>query len=424
MPRVIKPRRIPGYLYTGPILRRSVRRQRSENLSEPPILDPVQEEVEPMQEVPVQEPPQEPMQEPMELDPIQEEPIQEPIEEQMQEPMQVEPMREPIQEPIQEPEENDQEVPVQPILQRDNLEHLVPGSARPTPPMSPQHLPQQNQESLDNLLSKIYRYKESPAAYSSAIQKYINTNYSLSLHKQKRKRFIRRPFLVYDPYDSIQADLVFYNSSDYYTKNSYYKYILTVIDMFSRYAYAVPLKTKNSAEVAQALDKIISSMPVVPRKLMVDAGTEFSGSSNGIYNIIIRKYKMVIYVLTDSDTKAGIVERFNRTMRERIARYMTDNNTKRWIDYLPELIANYNSTEHRSIGMAPRLVSFSNREEVFNKLYPNRHQKVKCKIKPGWRVRIPRKKSIFEKGFAPNWSNEIFIVKHVEQVIVILCKQT
>ena len=97
-------------------------------------------------------------------------------------------------------------------------------------------------------------------------------------------------------------------------------------------AYAEPLKTKSSIEVAAALDKIIASIPITPRKLMVDAGTEFSGSSNAIYSVIVRKYKMVMYILTDSETKAAVVERFNKTLRKRIGRYMTENNTKRWID--------------------------------------------------------------------------------------------
>ena len=99
---------------------------------------------------------------------------------------------------------------------------------------------------------------------------------------------------MYDPYDAIQADLVFYNQPEYYTQNSYYKYILTVIDVFSKVAYAVPLKTKQATEVAAALDKIIAEMPITPRKLMVDAGTEFSGASNAIYNTIVKKYKVRI----------------------------------------------------------------------------------------------------------------------------------
>jgi len=126
---------------------------------------------------------------------------------------------------------------------------------------------------------------------------------------------------------------------------------------------------------------------------------------------------MVIYVLTDSASKAAIVERFNRTLRERIGRYMTENSTKRWIDYLPEAIENYNNTYHSSIGMIPNLVSFQNRAEVFKKLYPDIDLKVKCKLKVGWRVRIPTKKSIFEKGFTPNWSKTIYIISKTEQVL-------
>ena len=131
---------------------------------------------------------------------------------------------------------------------------------------------------------------------------------------------------------------------------------------------------------------------------------------------------MVIYVLTDNDIKAGVVERFNRTMRDRLAKYMTENNTKRWIDYLPEFIANYNNTVHRSIGMEPRNVSFQNRQEVFEKLYPNMDLKVKCKLKIGWRVRIPIKKGLFEKGFKPNWTDEIYIISAVEQVFVYIIR--
>jgi len=132
---------------------------------------------------------------------------------------------------------------------------------------------------------------------------------------------------------------------------------------------------------------------------------------------------MVIYVLTDSDSKAAVVERFNRTIRERLARYMTANNTKRWIDYLPEAVANYNNTFHRSIGMAPNLVSFENRQDVFKNLYPNVDMKVKCKLKVGWRVRIPRKKNIFEKGFTPNWTSQIYIISAIEQVAVKIISQ-
>lgn len=133
---------------------------------------------------------------------------------------------------------------------------------------------------------------------------------------------------------------------------------------------------------------------------------------------------MVIYILTENAHKAAIVERFNRTLRERIARFMTENNTKRWLDFLPEFIENYNSTYNRAIGMAPNLVTFKNRAEVFKKLYPNIGLKVKCKLKIGWRVRIPKKKETFEKGYTSNWSEEIYIIKKADQVLYLFWAST
>lgn len=272
-------------------------------------------------------------------------------------------------------------------------------------------------ESLDSILDKLYTFKENPSAYSAHLQKYIDKNYSLSLHKQRRKKFRRRPFLVYDPMEAIQADLVFFNAPDIVRANSFYKYILTVIDCFTKKAFCRPLKSKNSSEVANALDDIISEFPITPRKLMVDNGTEFSGSSNAINDVVVIKYRMVIYILTGSEHKAAIVERFNKTLKQRIARFMTEHNTKRWVDSLQDIVNNYNQSYHRSIGMAPNNVSFENRDIVFKRLFPNINSKVKCKIKPGWRVRIPRQKSIFGKGYTPIWTDEIFLVKKVEKVL-------
>ena len=179
-------------------------------------------------------------------------------------------------------------------------------SATPDPQPSPNLIPDplssdtiptptpNQKNNLDELLENIYRYKKSPVAYSSAIKKYIDQNYSLSLHKQRRKKFRRRPFLVYDPYDAIQADILFFNQPEFYYQNSHFKYILTVIDVFSKKANALPLKSKSASDVAEALDKIISEFPIIPRKLMVDAGTEFSGASNSIYNVVVQKYKVKI----------------------------------------------------------------------------------------------------------------------------------
>ena len=396
--RKLRPRQIPGFVYTGPKIRRNLREKilettdtnQSENLS--------------------------PRADTAEVDELNHSQESQGNDEKPTDENKADLVEEALAENNQD---NENSNPPQ-NLSNTNREELQQDEnlQRRDSPIDQDEIPDKdkNEESLDDLLSKIYRYKESPTAYSSALKNFIDSTYSLSVHKKIKRKFRRRPFIVYQPGEAIQADLVFYTAPDVYRANSFYKYILVVIDMFSRKAYAEPLKTKNSIEVAGALDKIIGKMPYVPRRLMVDAGTEFSGSSNGIYNTVVRKYKIVIYVLTDSMTKAAIVERFNRALRERIARYMTDHNTKRWIDVLPEIIASYNNTEHSSLGMPPNLVSFRNAKEVFAKLYPNHALKVKCHYKVGWKCRIPRKKSILEKGYTPNWSDEIFTISKIEQV--------
>jgi len=72
--------------------------------------------------------------------------------------------------------------------------------------------------------------------------------------------------------------------------------------MFSKVAHAMPLKTKSATEVAAALDKIISQYPITPRKFMSDAGGEFSGASNAIYNVLVKKYKVLTLVGSNSKT--------------------------------------------------------------------------------------------------------------------------
>lgn len=123
---------------------------------------------------------------------------------------------------------------------------------------------------------------------------------------------------------------------------------------------------------------------------------------------------MNVYVLK-SDIKGSIIERFNRTLKTRIERYFTEHNTKNWIDVLEQMTANYNNTEHRSIGMPPINVSYENRAAVFKKLYPNRSLKVKCKLNLRDRVRIALKKNIFAKGYKINWSDELYIIETARQ---------
>lgn len=107
--------------------------------------------------------------------------------------------------------------------------------------------------------------------------------------------------------------------------------------------------------------------------------------------------------------KAAIVERLNRTLKERLQRYFTETRKKRWVDVLENFTNLYNNTFHSTIGMPPAAVTLENSEKVRLKLYANRPSP-KCDLASGDKVRIALDKGIFEKGYKQNWSDRIYIV--------------
>ena len=185
------------------------------------------------------------------------------------------------------------------------------------------------------------------------------------------------------------------------------KYLLTVIDVFSKYGWIVPLKTKTGVEVAEAFNKIFKEGRR-PAKLWVDKGREF-------YNKNFMGLKIELYS-TENEEKSCVIERWNRTMREKMFKYFTANNTRRYVDVISEMVDTYNNGRHSSVKMAPVAASDKKNERVvwFN-LYGNEPaMDIKFKFAVGDRVRITKKKGIFDKGFMPRWTEEVFTVSQVQ----------
>ena len=194
--------------------------------------------------------------------------------------------------------------------------------------------------------------------------------------------------------------------------NRGYRYLLTVVDVFSKYTWVEPVKTKTGQDVTITFEKILKqSQGRQPQKLQTDDGKEF-------YNKHFRalmKLKNIHHFSTSGDSKASIVERFNRTLKERLYRHFTIRNTLTFLPVLQDLVLGYNLLHHHSIKMAPNKVTASNQEEVWNNLYGKRlnAKRVKPNFKVNDHVRLDKEQRVFKKGYLPGWTEEVFIVSRV-----------
>ena len=122
------------------------------------------------------------------------------------------------------------------------------------------------------------------------------------------------------------------------------RYILTCVDVFSRFARANAVKSKDAKTIAVAVKKMMIKS-CIPRHFQTDLGKEFY---NKIVQDLFRKLKINHYTV-HSQFKAAVVERFNRTLRERLNRFFTYQRNKKWLAVLPKIVYAYNHATHRSL---------------------------------------------------------------------------
>lgn len=227
------------------------------------------------------------------------------------------------------------------------------------------------------------------------------------LHAPARKNFKRRRVIVKGYDDLWQLDLV--DMRAYAKVNKNFNYILTVIDAFSKFAWARPLKTKSAKNVTEAFREILNGGRI-PNHLQSDDGKEFYNTE---FVNLLKKHSINHYS-TYSVLKASIIERWNRTLKEKMWKAFSMNGSYKWINILQQLVLEYNNRRHRTIGMAPSEVSEKNSKKLLQSVYNNVKYVKNAKYKVGDFVRISKYKSLFAKGYTPNWSTEIFKIMKVK----------
>ena len=262
--------------------------------------------------------------------------------------------------------------------------------------------------SVAGSLGGVARFAKAQKLPVAKVREKLEADLGYTLHKPTRRRFPTLPVLVFGIDEQWVADLI--EVGNIAKSNRGYRYLLTVVDVLSKYAWVEPVKSKTGKAVTAAFEKILKQGRT-PRRLQTDDGKEFY---NKTFQALMKR-KDIRHFSTSGDTKASVIERFNRTLKQRMYRYFTVKNTLRYVPVLKDLVLGYNRSYHRSIKMAPVKVTTQNEEQVWKNLYAARlkGKQTRSKFKVGDRVRLNKKYRVFKKGYLPGWTEEVFVVARV-----------
>ena len=226
------------------------------------------------------------------------------------------------------------------------------------------------------------------------------------LHKPVIKKFNKRK--VYSQFKDNIWGVDLADMQPLRKKNKSIKYLLCAIDLYSKYAFVIPLKDKKGISIVNGFNKIIKQSNRKPNKIWVDQGSEF-------YNSVFKKWLSVndiIMYSTYNEGKSVVAERFIRTLKNKFYKHMTATVKNVYYDVLDDIVNEYNNTKHSTIKMKPKDVGNNNK-----RVYIDEHNEKRSRFNVGDRVRISKFKNIFAKGYTPNWRREIFIVNKINDTI-------
>jgi hypothetical protein len=237
------------------------------------------------------------------------------------------------------------------------------------------------------------------------------SEYAREIHGFKQRPRHYRQIIARAPFDIFSIDLaVMHGWRDEWfgrlSENDGYKYMLLVVDTFSRYLWAFPLKGKSANEVKLAFESIKHT----PRAIMADQGKEFMGE----FLRYCRQKGITIYNPM-GEHKAAIAERAIRTVQSLLWKLMTARQTRKWVPLLPLVVEYYNSTVHSALhGLTPEQATQpANSKSLWLKEYGQVQPNIAGAFKVGDHVRVSVQKTAFSKGYQGNWSLDAYEITEV-----------
>ena len=241
------------------------------------------------------------------------------------------------------------------------------------------------------------------------IKKFINEIYS----KGPRKSYPTNKTDVHHIDHIWSLDIL--DLKDYGPENNRgYRYVLVIIDNFSKFGWTIPLKNKKAQTKKDSFENIFKSSKRSPNLLQGDRDRAFF---NNIFQDFLNKNNIKLYS-RNSSVRAVFAERFNRTIRDLLKKIVFEQGDGKWIDILPTITKQYNNRIHSSTKLTPIQASLKKNEGYVYKNLLDKRKKIKPKYEIGDLVRTADLKKLFSKSDTTNWSYKLYkITENVNDTI-------
>ena len=247
---------------------------------------------------------------------------------------------------------------------------------------------------------KLYDYLKSKGDVGYTLGKINDFLKSLEVNQVLKKRRGNISFVAQEPLQQFQIDLIYMPKSWF---NNGYKYIFACVDTFSKKADMIPLKDREQSTSTKAFEKILDNMGI-PKTIYSDQGSEFK---NATFQKLLDKHNIQIIFALEH---APFVESFNKTMKNRMMKYMKLKNTDNWAKIMGPVLEAYNNTPHTTTKIAPNKVNKENEMQVLININNKAKKGTYPTLEVGDNVRVPVINKV-QKGYKNSFSMEIHKVE-------------
>ncbi|KAL3118243.1 hypothetical protein niasHT_003722 [Heterodera trifolii] len=292
------------------------------------------------------------------------------------------------------------------------------------------------EKTIENVLERLYNDPKSPAAFAGVdrlwleakkelgnkirkndVKHYLEGHRTYTLMRPRRINFPRARTTAAGFMTDCQVDLADFQALSRH--NSGNRYLMVVIDVLSKRIFVTPLRTKKSEDMVEGFKRVFSTMPMKPHRIFSDKGTEFR---NHQLKKLFDEEEVEKYESTHSEKKAALAERAIRQIKNRVYRYFAQTKTLKWVDVIDQIVDGINKSPSRVHGMRPIDVNFKNSQQIWEKMFGEdqhralfgKHRK-RARFVPGQTVRMSIAKAQFEKGYIPNYGDEILEIDAVKR---------